>query len=300
MDMMSSCLYPRNKKEPTVFAETTRENILILEIGGGPVRITSLSPSVLSGIRESCSNFVCHMPKNMKGAIHVHVEESPPAVSRPAGPGIVLEEPAIGHDVSTGKWTISQGDAYGEFYPAHRKGRFSYSPGLHGIGFDSFLRFACSFVLTQENAFLIHASALIRGGNAYLFPGRSGAGKTTIVKLSSDAVLLSDDIPIVMIGQDNVPMVCGTPFRSSFNVQGENASAPLAGIYFPVKDTKNFTIPLGKTRALLEFMPPVVLYGSTPRYAERIFDLCAMTIMKVPAFELHFLPDPAFWECIDA
>jgi hypothetical protein len=58
--------------------------------------------------------------------------------------------------------------------------------------FESFLRILYSSILPDRDGLAIHASSLVRDGKAYLFPGKSEAGKTTIARLSPDADLLTD------------------------------------------------------------------------------------------------------------
>ena len=59
---------------------------------------------------------------------------------------------------------------------------------------QSILRILYFFGFLEERGLLLHASGLVHRGLAYIFPGVSGAGKTTIVRLSPQLPLLSDEI----------------------------------------------------------------------------------------------------------
>ena len=169
---------------------------------------------------------------------------------------------------------------------------------LNPAGLNSFLRFVYSLVLLKEFGFLVHASGLIKNKKGYIFPGKSGVGKTTITRLSAGATLLSDDIPLVKIG--DAPLIFGTPFWGDLAVAGEKTFAPLAGIYFPVKDKKNYTVRLKPRQVIEKLLPNVVFFFKNEKFSKQLFNLSFDLATKVPAFELHFLPNPSFWEYIDA
>jgi len=164
--------------------------------------------------------------------------------------------------------------------------------------FESFLRIVCSLVLLKENGFCIHASSLIRNGKAYVFPGESEAGKTTIVRLSPEAILLTDEISIIRRIK-NTPIAYGTPFRSNLEICGSNVSAPAKGIYFPVKDKKNYICKLSDKSALAKLLSNVVIFGEDHNLMQKAFYLANDLVASLPCYDLHFLPEPSFWNCID-
>jgi len=65
------------------------------------------------------------------------------------------------------------------------------------VSINSFLRILYSLALVETRGLVVHAASLVRDGRAYLFSGRSGSGKTTVARLSTDATLLSDELSIV-------------------------------------------------------------------------------------------------------
>jgi hypothetical protein len=83
-------------------------------------------------------------------------------------------------------------------------------------------------------------------------------------------------------------------------VGGEKTSAPLVGIYFPVKDKKNCTERLRPRQVIERLLPNVVFFFKNEKFSKQLFDLCFELATTVPGYELHFLPDNSFWECIDA
>ena len=82
---------------------------------------------------------------------------------------------------------------------------------------------------------LVHSSALIYGGGAYLFSADSGVGKSTHTRLwckaFGDSVhIMNDDKPVVRIYDDRV-VAYGTPFDGGSGI-ALNESYPLKAIVF--------------------------------------------------------------------
>ena len=54
----------------------------------------------------------------------------------------------------------------------------------HEYALDSLLRILRTAILLPQRGFFLHAASAVRDGRAYIFVGRSGAGKSTIAPLS--------------------------------------------------------------------------------------------------------------------
>ncbi len=96
--------------------------------------------------------------------------------------------------------------------------------------------------ITKFNALLIHSSAIIYKGNAYLFAAESGVGKSTHTRLWNTA--FGDDISY--INDDKYVIRCfdggcfafGTPFDGGSKI-ANNVSAPLKAIVFLSRGESN-------------------------------------------------------------
>lgn len=90
--------------------------------------------------------------------------------------------------------------------------------------------------LIDNNGFLIHSSAVVYDGYAYLFSGPCGAGKSTHTALwvrhfgADKAFIINDDKPAIRY-LDGRFLVFGTPFSGKTDTS-RNTSAPLAAICF--------------------------------------------------------------------
>ena len=266
-------------------------NSLVLNIGEIPVLVFSKNQEFMAQTKERYANFV-----STETAPLLRVEVN--ILSKKMIPNLAteMERPEVTFDHGAERGTFSWQGLSGEFDLVSREARMSCV--LNPAGLNSFLRFLYSLVLLKEPGFLVHAAGLVKNEKGYVFPGKSGVGKTTIARLSPDTTLLSDDLPLVKTG--GVPLIFGTPFWGGLAVGGEKISAPLARIYFPVKDTKNYTEKLNPRQVLEKLLPNVVFFFKSEKLSKQLFDLCFDLATKVPGYELHFLPDFSFWECVDA
>jgi hypothetical protein len=270
--------------------EKQRNGSLVLCIGGIPVLILSESYEFMAQTEKRYANFVTtDVTPVFKIQVNILSERTVPDLTT------YVEKPEVTFVNGTEHGTFAWQDLSGKFDFAMREARMSCS--LNPAGLNSFLRFIFSVILLKEQGFLVHASGLIKNGVGYIFPGKSGAGKTTITQLSQDATLLSDDLPIVKLG-DN-PVIFGTPFWGGLAVAGEKTSAPLAGIYFPIKDKENYVERLTPKKTFEKLLPNAVFFFKNEEFSKQLFKLCFDFSTKVAGYELHFLLDPSFWECID-
>ena len=166
---------------------------------------------------------------------------------------------------------------------------------LEAVALDTMLRVVHSLALLERRTLVVHASSLVREAGAYLFPGRSGAGKTTVTRLSPDATLLSDEISLV----EAAGACHGSPFWGELARPGENVRAGLRGIYFLSQASQHATAPLSRRQALVHLLPNVLFFAAEPALVERVLDVAAGLVAAVPCYRLSFRPDPGFWKVVD-
>lgn len=151
-----------------------------------------------------------------------------------------------------------------------------------------------SFFLADNMGGIIHSSGWLHDGRALLFPGVSGAGKSTIARLIKGATgdtFLSDD-RVVLSKQGSKIMASGTPWAGE---EGDalNMSAPLQGLFFIEKGTANYIKPLSPIESIRRLMPVLTV----PWYDEvrviRMMDFCDHLLKSVPVFSLTFTKNKA-------
>jgi hypothetical protein len=191
---------------------------------------------------------------------------------------------------------VWRGDFSGEVDVEAGQVWFHYSgqiPSLH-----EFLRVANALLLSAREGVLLNASAIVRAGRAFLFPGPAGAGKTTIARLSGD-VVLADQVSAVRM--DGGQFHCfATPFFGGYaGPSAPSASAPLAKICFPLKDDHDEVAPVSSAAAVQQIVRSVFHHGADSDLTLRILDTCAALATHIPCSWLHFRPEPSFWSLVD-
>jgi hypothetical protein len=169
----------------------------------------------------------------------------------------------------------------------------------HEYALDSLLRILLSAVLLPGRGFLLHAASVVRDGRAYVFVGRSGAGKSTVASLSPEGSVLTDEISLLRY-LDGRWQAFGTPFWGEFRAAGMNRHFPIAGIYFLRQDRHDRFEPLS-AKQIVRALLPCVLFFSSDRRANEVL-LCTLLdlVARVPAYRLHFRRSTDFWRVIAA
>jgi hypothetical protein len=145
------------------------------------------------------------------------------------------------------------------------------------------------YYLARRQGLLIHAAGLVADGRALIFPGVSGAGKTTLAHqflARAWPSLLSDDRVIVReMGSGYVAF--GTPWPGDAGV-AVNASAPLAAILFPTRGAGNRICELSPPAALHRLLPATSMLWYEQELLFSQLDTCEHLLGDVPAFELSW------------
>lgn len=107
--------------------------------------------------------------------------------------------------------------------------------------------------LLKERVLLVHGSAIVLDGDAYVFMADSGTGKSTHTRLWREyfgdrAWMINDDKPMLKLAK-NGAVVFGTPWDGKHHLS-RNASAPLRAIVKLTRSEKNYVEPLGNADAL--------------------------------------------------
>lgn len=143
--------------------------------------------------------------------------------------------------------------------------------------------------LLHFGGFMLHSSAVLMDGNAYLFSASSGVGKSTHTSLwqqtfgKDRAKILNDDKPAIRIENDGI-FAYGTPWsgKTDLNI---NVKANLAGICFLERGKEN-KIRRENGGAVL----PKLLAQTVRPYDERDMDLLLKSVdtvlSKIPVYTM--------------
>jgi hypothetical protein len=172
-----------------------------------------------------------------------------------------------------------------------------FSGVRHEYALDSLLRMFLSWALLPQDGFLLHAASVIRNGKAFVFAGRSGAGKSTVASLSPPGSALTDEISLVK-RVDGEWRAFGTPFWGEFRADGANISAPLGGIFRLMQSPENRIEPLRPAELLRSLLPCVLFFSSVLGDHHRLLQILAGASCEVPGYNLQFQRNRSFWEVL--
>ena len=209
---------------PGVMAAAQRSS-LVVEIGGLPIRLHCDDPSFIRLLSDRYKVYAC----TYSGGLQVEPTPVFDFEIELAPPGTESSDDDLSVTWDSGRWLMRRGDFSAEWNPSTARGRIQQT--INPYSLDSVLRIVHTLLLARKGGFLIHSSSAIRNGRAFLFPGISGAGKTTMARLApADATLLTDEISYVT-RQDGRYFAVGTPFFGELARVGENERAPIECVY---------------------------------------------------------------------
>jgi hypothetical protein len=155
-------------------------------------------------------------------------------------------------------------------------------------------------VLSQGTGVEVHGCALVDGaGRAFLFPGQSGAGKSTISRLllaHPGVKLLSDERVVLRTDRDPIA-VYGTPWHGDA-LLASPLSGSLAGVFFLHQAPGNSVTPMAGPQALAKlfscsFLP---FHGAAP--VNHTVDVLERVVANTPCYRLGFTPDASVLETL--
>lgn len=191
-------------------------------------------------------------------------------------------------------WLLERGDFQARWDPISGRGRVRQTANPYAL--DSVLRILHSLVISARGGFLLHAASGICDGQAYLFSGVSGAGKTTMTRLApSDVTLLTDEISYVRPGGGGY-FAYGTPFAGELAKAGENTSAPVSALFFLEKGPENRVDELPPAEAVRRLMRNILFFAEDNDLVEKLLATACDFVQKVPVRRLTFYPDSRIWD----
>lgn len=148
--------------------------------------------------------------------------------------------------------------------------------------------------LLDYGGMMLHSSAVVVDGQAYLFTADSGTGKSThtqlwLKKFGDRAFILNDDKPALRL-EDDGWYAYGTPWSGKTDTS-VNTRVPVAGIAVVERGGTNSIEPFAGIRAIHAIMKQV----NRPAYKEsreKLLELMDKLITQVPVWRLRCNMDP--------
>ncbi len=167
----------------------------------------------------------------------------------------------------------------------------------HEYALDSLLRILLSVLLLSKRGFLLHAATVVRERRAYIFTGRSGAGKSTVASLSPAGSVLTDEISLLRFTESGW-QAYGTPFWGGFRASGTNRRVPVGAIYSLVQSRDDQVERLTPKQAVRVLLPNVLFFNSGKRENQKLLAVLIAAAQQIPFYRLRFRRNAAFWRVI--
>ena len=148
--------------------------------------------------------------------------------------------------------------------------------------------------LLKHDGFLLHSSAVVVDGKAYLFSAACGTGKSTHTKLwlkvfGDRAYILNDDKPALRL-EDGQWYAYGTPWSGKHDLS-TNIRVPVGGICFLKRGEENVIRPFGGSKAVFSFLEQTARPAGANLRA-MMMDLLSKLVEQVPIWQLECNMDP--------
>jgi hypothetical protein len=156
-------------------------------------------------------------------------------------------------------------------------------------------------LLPGAGGLVVHGAGAMRGGVGLAFPGCSGAGKSTTMRLMrgvAGVTGLSDDRVVLQKASAGIRVI-GTPWSGDERV-AENAQAPLKALVFLHHAGENKLVPIDRSRALRQLLPTACIPWFDNAGAEMGLAVCDSLVNGVPAYEMHFRPEAEALGALDS
>lgn len=143
--------------------------------------------------------------------------------------------------------------------------------------------------LLRNNGFILHSSAVMYDGEAYLFSADSGTGKSTHTHFWQEvfgddkAVIINDDKPALR-EIDGVFYASGTPFSGKSDLSA-NVTVPVKALCFIHRSDENEIRKLSSSEAL-EFIFEQVIRPKQSRNIVLLLEVLDSFFKKVPVYSL--------------
>ena len=268
---------------------------LTLRLPSLKVKLLGLSCTQHKTLKESYSNFISQKVEfadihciayRLQSMPDIHIEQL-------SSEGQYAPKKVRSNDAST--LTVT-----GDNFEAHFEMNTSTSSSLgvlkekeltHANVIENYLRIISAHRVLRQNGVVLHSAGLVFNEKAYIFSGRSNAGKTTLTRkaYAKGALVLSDDINLVLpvkTGYDAYAVPFTGEFGRTLDHAGGKKSYPLAGIVLLEQSDHLQTLPVGNAMAVARLLTGCPFVNTDEHESEALFDSVTALVENVPVIRL--------------
>jgi hypothetical protein len=173
--------------------------------------------------------------------------------------------------------------------------RVNSNLNLHYV--EHFLRVVTAVRVFSLGGLLVHAAGIARNEFGFLFSGHSGAGKTTVCRLSEEFTVLNDDL-VILRPTESGWQISATPFTNPTQVRPGVGTVKLHQILHLKQAKRHELNEVPNAKAVADLITHVPVISQSPKLISMLVNRCAQVTQRTEVSELHFLPDRDFWKLI--
>lgn len=175
--------------------------------------------------------------------------------------------------------------------------RGNYEPADRAL--ENYIRAAVAWQAASRGGALVHAASAVLDGKGFLFYGESGAGKSTLAACNRRARIVSDDLSLILPGDDGKLELVGSPFRGTYT-EGKPVVGqfPLAAGFRIVKAEQAAVREVPRVRALAELVGNLPFVAEAFHHRPDLFSAIQNSLASIPLAHLDFSKDDTYWDAI--
>lgn len=170
---------------------------------------------------------------------------------------------------------------------------------------ENFLRIVAAHQSLQQGGLVLHSAGLVFDDQAYIFCGRSNAGKTTLTRKADrhGALVLSDDINVLLPSHEGY-QAHAVPFTGEFgrtlDHKGGQEAYPVKGIILLEQGRKMATMKVKTSDAVATLLAGCPFVNTSAETSPALFDAVISLVTKLPVVRLVCTRNDSVGEIMDA
>ncbi len=274
---------------------------VILEFAATVFRFSGLSGTQASRVEKRYGRVVSKAPASTE-VVHTQVRKAP----------LPVHDDPMRYSANNLYTPVSRHDRGGlEVEGFGFQARIDLTPDFHGllwgedekllarpIVFENYLRTAAAYAALRRQGLFLHSAGVVVSDKAWLFLGRSGAGKTTLSRLAMEegAAVLSDDANILRPDARGCYRAGPVPFAGELGDVNREARQdyPVAGLFWLEQSDRSACLDMSPALQWARVMACCPVVNVDPHRGGALLSVLEKLLRQLPMRVLRFRKDQGF------